>query len=348
MHLSEFDYRLPPELIAREPANPRDASRMMVLDASTGATIESQFRDLPTFLNPSDILVLNDTRVIRARTFARLERATGTSRPIEIFFAEPVDDHVWRVLCRPGRRIQPGDRVFFEEGEITGKFRESHDAELHVLELEPSTSVFHLLERCGRVPLPPYIERDSTPADENSYQTVFADRPGAVAAPTAGLHFTEEALERVRNRGVEIVRLTLHVGIGTFMPVRTERPEDHALRPERFEIGEETAGRLRRAMQDGRRVVAVGTTTTRALEFVMREYGEMRPACGYADLFILPGFEFRIVGALLTNFHLPRSTLLMLVSAFAGRENVLAAYRRAIEQRYRFYSYGDCMLVVRS
>ena len=346
MQLSEFDYDFPPELIAREPAHPRDASRMMVLDA--GKTTDSTFSSFPDYLNPKDVLVLNDTRVIRARTTARLERRTGSSREMEVFFAEPVGDPAgnrWQVLCKPGRRIHAGDRAVFGSGELSGVFQESLGADLHVLELDSSEPIAQILERYGQIPLPPYINRPEGTSDAENYQTVFAAHSGAVAAPTAGLHFTEDVLAAIRARGVTIVTITLHVGIGTFLPVRTEVVEEHVLRPERFEISESAANILQSAHHDKRRIVAVGTTTTRTLEYLMREHGEIRPGAGKTDLYILPGFEFKIVGGLLTNFHLPCSTLLMLVSAFAGREVIRSAYRHAIEARYRFYSYGDCMFI---
>ena len=347
MHISEFDYDLPPELIAREPVEPRDAARMMVLGSTARQITDSRFSELPDWLCPSDILVLNDTRVIRARMYGRLERTGRGSREIEVFFAEPISDKVWRVLCRPGRRIHTGDRVVLGQGAALGEFRDVDEGELHVLEVTSSEPLHRLLEQYGHVPLPPYIDRADTANDEKSYQTVFAARPGAVAAPTAGLHFTEATLESIRARGVEIVYVTLHVGIGTFLPVRTEHAEEHVLRPERFHVSAPAAERLQQAMREGRRVVAVGTTTTRTLEFLMRKYGEIRAGAEATDLYILPGFEFKIVDALLTNFHLPRSTLLMLVCAFAGRDAVFAAYRHAIDERYGFYSYGDCMFATR-
>jgi len=344
MHVSDFDYDLPPEHIARTPAEPRDASRMLVLDGHTGGFNDSEFRNLPGYLRAGDVLVLNDTRVIRARTQARLERGSGTSRTMEVFFAEPLGSNLWQVLCKPGRRIRPGDRAIFGEGAFAGTFRENLGSDLHLLELESADRV---LELYGEIPLPPYIERAPTDADASSYQTVFADRPGAVAAPTAGLHFTPQMLDQIRAVGVQVATITLHVGIGTFQPVRTERPEDHTLHPERYEVSSETARMLQEARHERRRVVAVGTTSTRTLEFLMAKYGEIRADSGRADLYILPGFQFRVVSALLTNFHLPKSTLLMLVCALAGRDNVLRAYRHAVANNYRFYSYGDCMFVVK-
>jgi S-adenosylmethionine:tRNA ribosyltransferase-isomerase len=343
MHLSDFDYDLPPALIARHPVEPRDASRMLVLEAA-GSFTDSHFRNLPEFLRSGDVLVLNDTRVIRARTQAVLERQGGTSRPLEVFFAEPLTATTWRVLCKPGRRIRSGDYAVFGNNESRGVFRGSLDGGLHILELETADLV---LERFGKLPLPPYLEREADAADEAHYQTVFASRPGAVAAPTAGLHFTATMLDVLRKQGVQIVTITLHVGIGTFLPVRTERPEEHVLHPERYEVSQDTASILQKAVRDRRRVFAVGTTTTRTLEYLMLKHGEIVPGAGSTDLYILPGYQFRLVSGLLTNFHLPRSTLLMLVSALAGRENLLAAYRHAVEAKYRFYSYGDCMLILR-
>jgi S-adenosylmethionine:tRNA ribosyltransferase-isomerase len=271
-----------------------------------------------------------------------LERRTGSTREMEVFFAERLGEHVWQVLCKPGRRIRPGDRAIFGRGEFVGIFQES-TGDLHVLELESAES---LLKSYGQMPLPPYIGREPTPADDASYQTVFGLRPGAVAAPTAGLHFTTDVLSAIRSRGIEIATITLHVGIGTFLPVRTERPEEHILRPEVYEVGTLAANMLQTAVREQRRVVAVGTTTTRTLEFLMLRYGRIEPGSGYADIYILPGFQFRIVGALLTNFHLPRSTLLMLAAGFCGRDTILKAYEHAVEANYRFYSYGDCMLMM--
>jgi len=343
MHIADFDYDLPPELIAQTPAEPRDSSRMMVLDPKSDRIVDSRFRNFPDYLQPSDVLVLNDTRVIRARTHALLERSNGTSREMEVFFVEPGESGVWQVLCKPGRRIRPGDRAIFG-GKFRGVFQESLGADLHLLEIDAAEEV---LAELGEIPLPPYIQRSASQSDEATYQTVFAGHPGAIAAPTAGLHFTPEILAQVRGLGVEVVTITLHVGIGTFLPVRTEDPSEHRLRPERYEVQEFTARLLQEAWTAGRRIIAVGTTTTRTLEYLLHRYGAIQAGSGYADLYILPGFQFRIVSGLLTNFHLPKSTLLMLVSAFAGRERILKAYRQAVESRYRFYSYGDCMFMER-
>jgi len=344
MRISDFDYELPPELIAREPARPRDASRMMVLDRESGKWIDSEFRKLPEFLKPSDVLVINDTRVIPARVSGKLERANGSTRDIEVLFASPVNDNVWEVLCRPGRRIREGDRLVFSEGQMEGIFGEPRGHGLRLLHTNSPVEAF--LQAHGHIPLPPYINRDDIPSDALDYQTVYAGMPGAVAAPTAGLHFTDSMFEALRFRGIDVVRITLHVGIGTFIPVRTDDPSQHVLKPERFVVSKEAASRLNSARQEGRRIVAVGTTSTRTLEYIALRYDQFTDQSGEADLFILPGYEFKVVGAMLTNFHLPKSTLIMLASAFASREKILAAYKHAVEERYRFYSYGDCMLIV--
>jgi S-adenosylmethionine:tRNA ribosyltransferase-isomerase len=363
MRTSDFDYELPPELIALEPARPRDSSRMMLLNRKTGRWTDCHFCDLPEFLNPSDVLVINDTRVVRARIHGRLERASGTGRDIEVLFvsrsgtrsASPIGRSLdrgrraapgeqWEVLCRPGRRIRSGDRIVFGNGERDGIFGETRDHGLRLL--QTNFSVEELLEAHGHLPIPPYLEREDTAADAEEYQTVYAKTPGAIAAPTAGLHFTPAMFERLDARGIETLQVTLHVGIGTFIPVRSEDPASHVLKPERYAISEQTALRLNAAREEGHRIIAVGTTSTRTLEHIIQTHGRFIAGSGEADLFILPGYEFNAVGGMLTNFHLPKSTLIMLVSAFAGRETILAAYQHAVAERYRFYSYGDCMLVM--
>jgi S-adenosylmethionine:tRNA ribosyltransferase-isomerase len=345
MRTSDFDYDLPPDLIAREPARPRDSSRMMLLDRKTGDWTDSHFRELPEFLDPSDVLIINDTRVIRARIRGRLERASGTSREVEVLFAAPLGDGAWEVLCRPGKRIHSRDRIIFGNGELEGVFGDLRDHGLRLIQLSTTQPMEDFLETYGHIPLPPYLEREDTAADAEEYQTVYAKTPGAVAAPTAGLHFTPTMFDRIGSRGVEILRITLHVGIGTFIPVRSEDPAEHALKPERYAITEETASRLNAARQEGRKIIAVGTTTTRTLEYMIQKHGCFLAETGEADLFILPGYEFKAVGGMLTNFHLPKSTLIMLVSAFIGRPAVMKAYQHAVAERYRFYSYGDCMLI---
>jgi len=341
MRTSDFDYHLPEDLVAQEPG-PRGASRMLVLDRATGIVDHRAVRDLPELLRAGDLLVLNDTRVMAARVEAR--RHTG--RRFELLMLEPEPGgQRWQALVRPSARVRAGEPLALPDGgeavplEALGEGR-------WTLELRPALDP-ERLDRIGSVPLPPYIRRDPTERDRERYQTVYAARPGAVAAPTAGLHFTPGVLDALRGRGVQTARLTLHVGIGTFRPVSAELVRDHVMHAERYEIPPETAAAVAAAHREGRRVVAVGTTSVRALEgSAAASGGLVRPGWASTDLFITPGYGFRVVGALLTNFHLPRSTLLMLVSAFAGREPVLAAYRAAVERRYRFFSYGDAMLIL--
>jgi S-adenosylmethionine:tRNA ribosyltransferase-isomerase len=334
----DFDYDLPASSIAQEPA-PRGESRLLVLDR-TGPERHASVRDLPGLLRPGDLLVLNDTRVIPARLFGR--RAGGGR--IELLLVERTGEREWDALVKPGKRARPGTSIELAPGlaaEVVGKDEEGCYRVRFSEPIEPH------LERLGHVPLPPYIHRPDTAEDRERYQTVFARRPGAIAAPTAGLHFTDELLREIEAAGIRIARVTLHVGIGTFKPVSAERVEDHRMDRERYEIGEEAAEAIREARErTSGRVVAVGTTVVRTLEAAaLAGGGEVRAGSGATDLFITPGFRFQVVDALLTNFHLPRSTLLMLVCAFAGRERVLAAYEEAIGEGYRFYSYGDAMLV---
>ncbi|HEY3567311.1 MAG TPA: tRNA preQ1(34) S-adenosylmethionine ribosyltransferase-isomerase QueA [Thermoanaerobaculia bacterium] len=339
MLTSDFDYDLPASSIAQEPA-PRGESRLLVLDR-TGPERHARVRDLPRLLRPGDLLVLNDTRVIPARLYGR---SAGGGK-MEILLIEPVGEREWDALVKPGRRARPGAR--FEIGEeLTAEVIDKREDGRYRLRF--SEPVEPHLERLGHIPLPPYIHRPEAPEDRERYQTVYASQPGAVAAPTAGLHFTGELLREIEGAGIEIAQVTLHVGIGTFKPVSAERIEEHRMERERYEIGEETAGAIRHAREAGRRIVAVGTTVVRTLEgAALAGGGEVRTGSGSTDLFITPGFRFQVVDALLTNFHLPRSTLLMLVSAFAGRERVLAAYEEAAREGYRFYSYGDAMLLQR-
>lgn len=354
MLVSDFDYHLPPERIAQGPLPDRSASKMLVVERASGLLRDGAFRDLPEWLKAGDLLVLNNTRVIRARLFGRRsgERAHPVSprNPsfgehlrgrIEVLLTKQLDAEVWEVLARPGRKVGVGEKLIFDEGLEAmvigrGEFGE------RTLRFRFSGDFFALLDRIGHVPLPPYMRRADTAGDGEAYQTVYAKQAGSVAAPTAGLHFTPAMLDRLRSGGVEIAEVTLHVGRGTFQPVRAERVEDHRMHAERFEISPAAAGAIERARKEGRRIVAAGTTTVRVLE-----QGPLAPVAGETGLFIYPGFRFAVVGALLTNFHLPRSTLLMLVSAFGGRELILKAYDHAVrEGGYRFYSYGDCMLVV--
>lgn len=343
MLTSDFDYALPPDRIAQHPA-PRGESRLLVLDGQ-GAERHRHVRDLPDLLRPGDLLVINDTRVIPARLFGR--RPGGGQ--IEILLTGKAGEREWDALVKPGRRAKPGTVILFDGGldeGLTAEILEKEETGRHRLRF--SEPIEPHLERLGHMPLPPYIQRDDEAEDRERYQTVWARNPGAIAAPTAGLHFTREILHRLAANGVETAEVTLHVGLGTFKPVAAERIEDHRMDSERWEVNETTAEAIRRTRERGGRLVAIGTTVVRTLESAaLAGGGEVRAGSGATELFITPGFPFQVVDVLLTNFHLPKSTLLMLVSAFAGRERVLAAYEEAIRESYRFYSYGDAMLVER-
>jgi S-adenosylmethionine:tRNA ribosyltransferase-isomerase len=343
VRLSDFDYELPAELIAQVPAAERDAARLLVLDRTAGTVHHSFVRGLPGFLRPGDLLVLNDTRVRPAR----LRGHTPRGASVEFLLIRQEGRLVWQCLGKPARRLRIGAQIIFAEG-AQGWVRTASGGGRYVVEFEPSVPIDELLARHGEVPLPPYIRRPNgaTPLDRDRYQTVFAAQEGAIAAPTAGLHFTAALFDALRARWVETAWLTLHVGPGTFLPVRHDDVREHNMDAEWAFLPAETAAMVRRAKSEGRRVVAVGTTTTRALESAVRRHGCVRAGEIEADVFIVPGFTFQVVDALITNFHLPRSTLLLLVSAFAGRERVLAAYETAVREGYRFYSYGDAMLIV--
>jgi S-adenosylmethionine:tRNA ribosyltransferase-isomerase len=344
MDVSLFDYELPRELIAQEPAEPRDASRLLVLDRARRAWEDRAFVELPELLRPGDCLVANRSRVIPARLLGVTEAA---GQPVELLLLRPVEADRWEALVRPGRRCRVGARLVLAGGAAGATVVGEGRAGARVVAIEAPWPVRALLERHGLPPLPPYIDRHDSPKpeDRERYQTVYARDDGSVAAPTAGLHFTPALLARLEARGVAVHYLTLHVGPGTFRPLRTEQVEAHHMDGEPIDIPADTTRAIREARRQGRRVVAVGTTTTRALEWAATVDGRLREGPGEADLYIRPGHRFRIVDALITNFHLPRSTLLVLVSAFAGREVVLDAYRHAVANRYRFYSYGDAMLI---
>ena len=344
MDVSLFDYELPPELIAQEPAEPRDASRLMVLDRAAGGWEDRRFSELPELLRAGDCLVANRSRVMPARLLGVAEPG---GQAVELLLIRPVGDERWEAMVRPGRRFRPGARIGLAGGAALAQVVGEGSEGTRVVAIEAPWPVRELMERHGLPPLPPYIGRHDAPKpeDRERYQTVYAREDGSVAAPTAGLHFTPELLARLERGSVDVHYLTLHVGPGTFRPLRAGRVEEHRMEAEPIDIPESTAVAIERARREGRRVVAVGTTTTRALEWAAGEDGRVRAGTGPADLFIRPGHRFRVVDALVTNFHLPRSSLLVLVSAFAGRERVLAAYRHAVAARYRFYSYGDAMLI---
>jgi S-adenosylmethionine:tRNA ribosyltransferase-isomerase len=361
--VSDFHYELPEELIAQEPLADRAASRLLHLDRTSAQMKDLCFRDFPSLLRPDDLLVFNNTRVFPARLYGRragikaqpLSSRNPASREflqgeIEVLLTHQTsrDPNEWECLVRPGRKIGVGEKLFFGgnndlQAEVVsrGSFGE------RTIRFAPAPDFFAVLERIGHVPLPPYIARSDSPADRERYQTVYARERGSVAAPTAGLHFTPEVLQQIHARAIETAEVTLHVGLGTFQPVRVERVEDHKLHREPYSISPETANAVNRALAVRRRIVAVGTTTVRTLEYAALHSGNgtIQPGTSEADLFIYPGFQFRVTRAILTNFHLPESTLLMLVCAFGGKDQVLAAYHHAVAQRYRFYSYGDCMFV---
>src|SRR5579863_5377012 len=355
--ITDFDYDLPEELIAQQPPEERGQSRMLAVDRSTGALRDTQFSEFPSLLRPGDVLVLNDSRVIPARLYARRtlrrEKEMPTGR-IEVMLTEPVGNHCWHALVRPGRKVAIGEILVFPSAsgaiELKAEVLKRGPYGDRLLRFEPVDDFYTALERIGHIPLPPYIHRDDAEGDRERYQTVYSRERGSVAAPTAGLHFSSEVLDKISARGVEIVRVTLHVGLGTFAPLRVDRVADIHLHRERYTLPPGTAETLNRAVRERRRIVAVGTTVVRTLESAVADAlragnAELLPHTGETEIFISPGFPFRLVSALLTNFHLPQSSLLMLVSAFAGRERILAAYRHAVAARYRFFSYGDCMFI---
>ena len=360
MLVSDFYYDLPAERIAQEPLADRAGSKLLRLDHATGGWSNHLFRDFPSLLRPDDLLVFNNTRVFPARLYGRRggmkALAVSQQNPashdflrgrVEVLLTRQLsrEPNEWECLVRPGRKIGVGEHLSFGgadelQAEVLarGEFGERR------IRFGPVDNFFELVERIGHIPLPPYIDRVDSPQDRERYQTVYAQRSGSVAAPTAGLHFTQEILGEIRGRGIETAEITLHVGLGTFQPVRVERVEEHSLHSETYAISPEAAERINRALDDGRRVIAIGTTTVRTLEFAAQSGGgRISAGAGEANIFIYPGYKFQVVNGLLTNFHLPQSTLLMLVCALAGRDNVLRAYKHAVEQEYRFYSYGDCM-----
>jgi len=348
MNVSDFAYDLPPGLIAQAPAESREASRLLVLDRTTGGMVHAEVRDLPHFLQPGDLFVVNNTKVFPARLLGRRIPSGGM---VECLLVGRLDGDRWDALMHPGQKLRPGGRVLFagEGRQLQGEVLERRFYGRRVVRLwtDDGSPVDEAIDEIGHVPLPPYIRRPDEPIDRERYQTVFARVRGSVAAPTAGLHLTEALLQRLAEGGVGRAEITLHVGYGTFKPVRGETVEEHTVDAERFEIDPGAASVINRVLAERRRVIAVGTTTTRALESVASSgLSTVAPVSGWTDLFIYPGFTFRVIGGLLTNFHLPQSSLLMLVSAFAGRDRTLAAYREAVRLGYRFYSYGDAMLIL--
>lgn len=348
MNVSDFDFDLPNELIAQQPAAERGGSRLLAMDRASGRVTHRHFSDLPSLLRAGDLLVVNDTRVFPARLIGTRHPGGGAA---ECFLVHPAaEPDTWIALVHPGQRLREGSRMRFERdgrvlnAEVIG--RHFHGRRTVRLWTEDGTPVRETVDAIGHIPLPPYIKRPDTSSDRDRYQTIYARERGSIAAPTAGLHFTSGLFDELSRRGVERATVTLHVGYGTFQPVRVDRVEDHQVESEHYRVPDETAAALTRAGREGRRVIAVGTTTTRTLEsLTVTPGGDVLPGSGETRLFIHPGFTFKVVSGLITNFHLPRSSLLMLVAAFAGREQVLAAYREAVAERYRFYSYGDAMFI---
>lgn len=340
MKLSDFYYELPQELIAQEPAAQRDQSRLLVLDKISGDIEHKSFKDIISYLNSGDCLVLNNTRVIPARLFGVKE---GTLGKIEFVLLKRIDRDTWEVILKPGKKAKPGSRFVFGSGELIGEVIEIVDDGNRIVKFHYEGIFEQILDKLGNMPLPPYITKKLE--DKERYQTVYSKEKGSAAAPTAGLHFTNDLLDAIRNKGIKVVFVTLHVGLGTFRPVKVQNILEHKMHSEYFEIPEETADIINDTRQKGGKIIAVGTTTSRTLESCTDDSGLVNSRSGWTDIFIYPGYKFKIVDSLITNFHLPESTLIMLISAFAGRENVLSAYKMAVSEEYRFFSFGDAMLI---
>lgn len=345
MRVSDFDYKLPAELIAQDPLPDRDAARMLIVNRVTKSLGDSMFSSFPDYLCKNDVVVLNNTRVFPARLIG--ERVSSGAK-VELLLLREVGPNEWAALTRPARRLRRGSRLTFNGGRLYAEIIESLEDGVRVVKFECEESLPTIIDRIGKTPLPPYIKRspDASNTDRERYQTIYAKERGAIAAPTAGLHFTRAVLGEVESRGAQIAEITLHVGYGTFEPVRVDDLRQHRVASEWFSIGDETAQIVNNARAAGGRIVAVGTTTVRALESSVGSDCRLKPRSGFSDLTIVPGHPFRCVQAMLTNFHLPKSSLLILVSAFAGHRLTLAAYAHAVRERYRFYSYGDCMLIL--
>ncbi|MEA4900401.1 tRNA preQ1(34) S-adenosylmethionine ribosyltransferase-isomerase QueA [Desulfitobacterium sp.] len=341
MEISDFDYYLPQELIAQHPVEPRDSSRLMVVNRQSGEIEHHIFHELPDLLKPGDVLVVNNTRVIPARLIGEKE---GTGAHIECLLLKRVERDVWEVLVKPGKRLKVGQRVSFGGGKLMGELLEILPDGNRKIRFSYEGLFEAVLDELGNMPLPPYITEKLE--NKERYQTVYAKESGSAAAPTAGLHFTTELMEKLRQKGIEIVEILLHVGLGTFRPVKVEKIEEHEMHSEYYRVTPEAAERINRAKKEGRRVIAVGTTATRTLESVGQVNGLIQAGAGWTDIFIYPGYSFKVVDALITNFHFPKSTLVMLVSALAGRDLIMKAYELAVRERYRFYSFGDAMIIL--
>ncbi|MGD6899048.1 tRNA preQ1(34) S-adenosylmethionine ribosyltransferase-isomerase QueA [Bacillus infantis] len=342
MKVEMFDFHLPEELIAQTPLEDRTSSRLMVLDKEDGALQHETFKNLPEYLNPGDCLVLNDTRVLPARLFGAKE---GTGAKIEVLLLKQQEGDVWETLIKPAKRVKEGTRIEFGDGLLSAVCTGTEEQGGRLLKFDYEGIFYEVLEQLGEMPLPPYIKEQLD--DRERYQTVYAKERGSAAAPTAGLHFTEELLDEIREKGVHIAFITLHVGLGTFRPVSVEDIHEHSMHAEYYQVTEGTARLLNEVRENGGRIITVGTTSTRTLETIaVANEGRFEPGSGWTSIFIYPGYEFKAIDGMVTNFHLPKSTLIMLISALAGRENVLNAYNEAVKERYRFFSFGDAMLII--
>ena len=340
MKVEEFDYYLPEDLIAQTPIKQRDASKLMILDKKTGELVHKHFYDIIDYLNPGDTLVLNDTKVLPARLIGEKE---STKAVIEVLLLKNIEGDTWETLVKPARRIHVGDIVSFGDGLLKLTCTEVKDEGIRVFNASYEGIFYELLDKLGTMPLPPYIHEKLE--DKDRYQTVYAKEVGSAAAPTAGLHFTEELLNKIKEKGINIVYLTLHVGLGTFRPVKEEKIEDHKMHSEFYSLSKEVADILNETRENGKRIIAVGTTSTRTLETIYQKFGTFKEDSDFTDIFIYPGKEVKSIDGLITNFHLPKSTLIMLVSAIAGRDNILNAYNIAVKEKYRFFSFGDAMFI---
>ncbi|MCI9488839.1 tRNA preQ1(34) S-adenosylmethionine ribosyltransferase-isomerase QueA [Lachnospiraceae bacterium 48-42] len=340
MKRQDFYYELPEELIAQDPLEDRQSSRLLVLDRESGAVSHHTFREITEYLGPGDCLVINDTKVIPARLIGEKE---GTGARIELLLLKRRENNIWETLVKPGKKARPGARISFGGGLLTGEILEIAEEGNRLVRFTYEGIFEEILDQLGQMPLPPYITHRLQ--DKNRYQTVYAKHSGSAAAPTAGLHFTEELLREIQEKGVNIARVTLHVGLGTFRPVKAEEITEHHMHSEFYQIDEEAAQKINRAKKEGHRVICVGTTSCRTVESAADENGYLKAGSGFTEIFIYPGYRFKVMDSLITNFHLPESTLIMLVSALAGREQVLAAYQEAVRERYRFFSFGDAMYI---
>lgn len=341
MKVTDFNFDLPQELIAQDPLTDRASSRMMVVDKHTGEWTHKHFREVKEYLKPGDCLVINDTKVIPARLIGEKE---GTGAKIEVLLLKRKENDVWETLVKPGKKARPGARIVFGGGELVGEVMEVVEEGNRLIHFEYEGIFEEVLDRLGQMPLPHYITHQLQ--DKNRYQTVYAKHQGSAAAPTAGLHFTEELMKEIEDMGVKIARVTLHVGLGTFRPVKVENVLEHHMHSEFYRIDEEAAAKINETRANGGRIIAVGTTSTRTLESAAREDGYLEAKSGWTEIFIYPGYQFKVIDGLITNFHLPESTLLMLISALAGRDHIMAAYAEAVKERYRFFSFGDAMMIV--